>query len=255
MCLLAVAWKVHPDYPLAVCANRDEFYARPTQAAHFWSDFPDIYAGRDLQAGGSWMGINQKGRFAAVTNIRNPASNRNDAKSRGGLVSEFLNQDTTSIDYCNKLQLQGECYNGYNFLAFDGDSLVYQSNGVEQPQILQPGIYGLSNAKLNTPWPKTSSAINKLREWVNNPNSVDQLAQLLNDRHIVSDDRLPETGVSLTLERMLSAEFINSAEYGTRCSTGFLVHQSGEAEYCEISHAESAGKSQQRVEHYLPAQK
>ena len=254
MCLLAVAWKVHPEYPLVVCANRDEFYARPTQAADFWTDSPDIFAGRDLQAGGSWMGINQKGRFAAVTNIRNPASNRTDVKSRGGLVSEFLNQQITAIDYSNKLQSQGEYYNGYNLLSFDGDALVYQSNGVEQPENLQPGIYGMSNATLDIPWPKTCSAVEKITEWIKCPSGVNELAGLLNDRNIAADGKLPQTGVSLTLERMLSAEFITSAEYGTRCSTGFLLHKSGQAEYCEISHGESAGVRHQVVEHYLPDQ-
>lgn len=249
MCLIVIAWKSHTDYPLLVSANRDEYYARPTQVAHFWSDHEQIFAGRDLQEGGSWMGISCKGRFAAVTNIRNPAANRDDAKSRGALVKDFLQQDVTGFDFCESLQLS--LYNGFNFLGFDGESLVYQSNGVEQAQVLQPGIYGLSNATLNTSWPKTTSAVKKLKKWMRHPAEVKDLALLLNDSVIADDEKLPQTGVSLEIERALSAEFISLPNYGTRCSTGLIVHKTGNAAYCEITHEEGGGMSSQHVKNFL----
>lgn len=249
MCLIVVAWKSHPDYPLLVSANRDEYYARPTQVAHFWSDHEQIFAGRDLQEGGSWMGISCNGRFAAVTNIRNPAANREEAKSRGVLVKEFLKQDVTGIDFCESLK--PSLYNGFNFLGFDGESLIYQTNGVEQARVLRPGIYGLSNARLNTPWPKTSSAVKKLKNWMRHPAKVKELALLLNDPVIADDEQLPQTGVSLEMERALSAEFIKLPNYGTRCSTGLMVHKTGDAAYCEITHGEEGGMSLQHVENFL----
>ncbi|MBC8212746.1 MAG: NRDE family protein [Gammaproteobacteria bacterium] len=253
MCLLAIAWQVHPDYPLVVCANRDEFYARPAQVAHFWPDHPQLFGGRDLQQGGSWMGISRKGRFSAITNIRDPQANRADASSRGLLVSRFLQGEGTALDYCETLQSQGQIYNGYNLIAYDGCSLVYQSNYTAQPQCLAPGLYGVSNSTLDIAWPKAQSAVQKLGRWLEQPGTIDQLALLLNDRSIVADQRLPQTGVPLALERVLSAEFIEHEEYGTRCSTALLVHRSGLAEYCEVTHHPAPSLTQQRIEDFLPA--
>jgi uncharacterized protein with NRDE domain len=251
MCLLAIAWQVHPDYPLVVSANRDEFLARASQQAHFWPDYPHIFGGRDVEGQGSWMGISRQGRFAAVTNIRDPANHRIDAKSRGLLVSQFLQDSCSAIHYCEQLQAHSELYNGYNFVAFDGQSLVYQSSATQRPQSLSPGMYGISNAILDISWPKTRSAVKKLSRWLQCPVSVNQLAQLLNDRTVAADEVLPSTGVSLDLERVLSAEFIDLPEYGTRCSTGFLVRKSGEAEYCEISHDRESAESMQVLTDYL----
>lgn len=251
MCLLAIAWQVHAEYPLVVSANRDEFLARGSQKAHFWPDYPDVFAGRDVEGQGSWMGISRRGRFAAVTNIRNPANNKSDAKSRGLLVSQFLQDSGSAVHYCQQLQAQSHLYNGYNFVAFDGESLVYQSNANAQPQVLSPGSYAISNATLDISWPKTRSALEKLENWLQHPGPVKELAQLLNDRSVVADELLPATGVSLELERMLSAEFIDSPEYGTRCSTGFLVRVSGQAEYCEISHDIDGAESMQVIPAFL----
>lgn len=254
MCLLAIAWNIHPDYPLLVTANRDEFVARPSQAAHFWPGHPSILAGRDLQDGGTWMGISLNGRFAAVTNIRNPEANRQDAKSRGLLVSQYLQENSSASDYCNSLQAEKEYYNGYNFVAFDGDTLVYQSNYTDQPEVLTPGVYAISNATLDISWPKTRSAGGKLQQWLANPGTVAHLARLLNDRSIAPDNTLPQTGVSLELERMLSAEFIVSVDYATRCSTGFWIHKSGQAEYCEVSYGAEENISHQVIDVFLPDQ-
>jgi len=253
MCLLAIAWQVHADYPLVVCANRDEFYARPAQTAHFWPDHPQLFGGRDLQQGGSWMGISRAGRFSAITNIRDPQANRADASSRGLLVSEFLQGQGSAPDYCEALQSQGQIYNGYNLIAYDGSALVYQSNYKEQPQRLAPGLYGVSNSTLETVWPKAQSAVDKLKRWLEQPGDIDRLALLLNDRSTVADRHLPQTGVALELERVLSAEFIEHGEYGTRCSTALLVHRSGLAEYCEVTHHPAQSISRQRIENFIPA--
>lgn len=251
MCLLAFAWQVDEDYPLVVCANRDEFLSRPTQPAHFWQDHPHIFAGRDLQGGGSWMGISRYGRFAAVTNIRNPADNRENAPSRGDLVSRFLQQDIPALDYCIEMNPGADAYNGFNLLLFDGASLVYHSNRIDHPRFLEPGVYAVSNTTLGISWPKTSSAAQKMKQWMTSPASVEQLAMLLNDRSVVADEELPKTGVSIELERMLSAQFIASAEYGTRCSTGFMLQRSGRAECYEISHDREGQVSHQVVDNFI----
>ena len=250
MCLIALAWKVNAEYPLVVCANRDEYYARPTEPAHFWEDSPQIFAGRDLQGGGSWMGVSRTGRFAAVTNIRNPATQRDDAQSRGLLVSEFLGGEQNAPDYCQQLQSEAQHYNGYNMLVLAGDNLVYQSNRMSDPKILSPGFYAISNATIDTPWPKTHSALDKLTQWLLAPDSVHSLASLLNDNTRAEDDRLPQTGVSLELERALSAEFIRLEGYGTRCSSGLLVHASGTADFCEITHDAESSTVQQRFDDF-----
>ena len=248
MCLLAIAWQAHAEYPLVVCANRDEFLARPTQSAHFWHDAPDVYAGRDLLGGGTWMGISRQGRFAALTNIRDPASNRDDARSRGLLVSRFLQGRETALGYCRQLQRNGALYNGYNFIAFDGNSLVYQSNALGSPRILPAGVHGISNAVIDVPWPKIVSASNKLTEWLKNPTEVKQLAMLMQDRRLAPDEQLPTTGVTLDLERGLSAEYSDLPGYATRCSTGLMLHRSGHAQYCEITHQQSCSSRQLRVD-------
>lgn len=252
MCLLAIAWNKHSNYPLIVSANRDEFVARPSQVAHFWPGHPQILAGRDLQDGGTWMGISRNGRFAAVTNIRHPEARRYDAKSRGLLVSQYLRGNCKAIDYCNALQSENELYNGYNFVAFDGDTLVYQSNYTDEPKSLPPGVHVISNATLDTSWPKTRSAATKLEKWLESPGTAEQLARLLKDRSIAPDHELPQTGVALELERMLSAEFIESDDYATRCSTGFWVHHSGQAEYCEISHQSKESCNLYVIDGFLP---
>lgn len=233
MCLLALAWQQHEDYPLVVVANRDEFYQRPTDAAHFWDDHPQIFGGRDRQAGGTWLGLSTTGRFAALTNVRNPRQPVADAQSRGELVRDFLLADISAEDYAHRLQSVGGQYNGFNLLTFDGDQLVYCSNTDNLMQSLAPGVYGLSNASLDTPWPKTRTATAKLRDWLKQPQSVEHLSTLLHDRQPAAEPELPSTGVTLELEIALSSEFIHMEHYGTRSASGLLVHRSGHAEMYE----------------------
>ncbi len=253
MCLLAIAWQSHEEFPLVVCANRDEFYARPSKAAHFWADYPGIFAGRDMQGGGTWMGINRNGRFCAVTNIREPLRSLEQASSRGELVNRFLIGRMGAEQYMDNLSSDGARYNGYNLVAFDGRQLVYQSNRAEQTQVLEPGVYAISNTILGQEWPKTRSAHRKMRSWLQNPSEIEQLASLLDNRQPADDQSLPRTGVSLQWERVLSSEFIDSDGYGTRCSTGFLVHRNGMADFCEISHDQGGSVRHEAFPGFLPS--
>jgi uncharacterized protein with NRDE domain len=223
MCLILVAWQVHPAYPLVVAANRDEFYARPTAAADFWPG-TDILAGRDLEAGGTWMGISRSGRFAALTNFRDPARQRPGLASRGHLVADFLAAGTSPSAW---LAGSSGDYNGYNLLVGDRHELAWQSNIEPGHQLLEPGIYGVSNHLLDTPWPKLSAAKSALAAALAELPDDRGLFDLLRDDAIHPDEALPRTGVSLEWERLLSAAFVKAHRYGTRCSTVLAVAGDG----------------------------
>jgi uncharacterized protein with NRDE domain len=216
MCLIVVAWRVHPDYPLVVAANRDEFYARPTAPLGCWPDAPEIMGGLDLEAGGTWLGISESGRFAAVTNVRELGMAKG-AQSRGVLTKGFLTDRASAKEYAAKID--GTQYSGFNLLLGDEDTLIYCSNRNGEPQPLPPGIYGLSNHLLDSPWPKLLVARERFSEAL--PSLPDESAffELLSDQSIVADQNLPSTGVPIEWERLLSAIFVKSESYGTRAST------------------------------------
>lgn len=216
MCLIVVGWRVHPDYPLVVAANRDEFYARPTEPLGRWPDVPGVMGGLDLEAGGTWLGISESGRFAAVTNVREPGMAKG-AQSRGGLTRGFLTARSSAEEYAEGID--GAQYSGFNLLLGEGDTLVYCSNRDGQPRPLAPGIYGLSNHLLDSPWPKLLAARQRFAEAL--PRLPDESAffELLADQAIVADENLPSTGVPIEWERLLSAIFVKSESYGTRAST------------------------------------
>jgi uncharacterized protein with NRDE domain len=231
VCLILVAWQAHPEYPLVVAANRDEFYARRTASAEFWPEHPQVLAGRDLEAGGTWLGITRSGRFAALTNYRDPASHKPQVPSRGKLVADFLAGDTT-ID-ANLDALDASAYNGFNLLLGDGQKLVAFSNISMQRHELAPGVYGLSNALLDTPWPKVGAGKTALSGALAALPDETALFHLLRDDTHHPDAALPATGVSLNWERLLSAAFIRSLDYGTRCSTVIKVGTGGTATFDE----------------------
>lgn len=216
MCLIVVGWRSHPDYPLVVAANRDEFYARPTADAARWPDAPHIIGGIDLEAGGTWLGISTTGRFAAVTNVREPAMTKG-ARSRGALTRDFLLSASPARDYAS--QIDGERYSGFNLLLSDGEDLIYCSNRDGQPRALPPGIYGLSNHLLDSPWPKLLQARRQFAAALQQLPDESDFFDLLGDQTIVADADLPKTGVPLEWERLLSAVFVKSERYGTRAST------------------------------------
>ena len=219
MCLILVAWRVHADYPLVVAANRDEFFPRPTAPAAFWKDAPQVLAGRDLEAGGTWMGITRGGRFSALTNFRDPAQMRKDAPSRGRLVADFLTGNDAPTAYLERISSYGKRCNGYNLLAGDGESLWWASNMGGEPRKLEPGVYGVSNHLLDTPWPKVGAGKTALAAAIDRLPDDQALFELLRDDGIHPDATLPQTGVPLDWERLLSSAFVKSPGYGTRSST------------------------------------
>ncbi len=221
MCLILFSFAPETDTPLVVLANRDEFYARDTQQAGFWDDYPDILAGRDNVAGGTWMGVHRNGRFAAVTNYRDPSEIVPDARSRGELTVNFLSGGFTSKEYLLAVQQAGDQYSGFNLIVYDSDGLGYYSNRSEQgPVSLSSGTYGLSNHLLDTPWSKVVAGKAALNKRLQESRPLDHsLLEILADTEQAPDEALPETGVGMELERILSARCIVSPEYGTRCST------------------------------------
>ena len=219
MCLIAWNWQPGSDCPLLLVANRDEFYARPSAALHAWSDAP-IVAGRDLQAGGTWLGVTHSGRMAALTNYRSPAMMRSDAPSRGELVSGFLQGDASAADYLGQLKPRAAQYNPFNLLVFDGTHLMGLQSRDASVLSLAPGVGAVSNADFHTPWPKLGKLTRGLQSLLAQGSATDeQLLDLLQDRNLAADGDLPDTGIPLALERVLSATFIATPDYGTRaCS-------------------------------------
>ena len=240
MCLILLAYRCHPGLDLLVAANRDEFHNRPTAPLAFWDDAPQVLAGRDLQQGGSWMGVTRTGRFAALTNYRDPNRVRQDAPSRGQLVSDYLQGEEPALDYLARLATQSEVYNGFNLLLGDEAGLHYYSNCGGAPQTLLPGWYGLSNHLLNTPWPKLQRGLALVQDALERrPDPVpDDLLSALADRTLAPDAELPQTGVPLEWERWLSPIFIDAPGYGTRSSTVLLASEHGSARMVEMTWAD-----------------
>jgi uncharacterized protein with NRDE domain len=224
MCLILFAYHVHPAYRLILAANRDEFYDRPSAPADFWIKHPQVLAGMDLKEKGTWLGVTKEGKFAAITNYRDPASWKADAPSRGKLVSRYLTGSNNPENYHRTKFKKANAYNGFNLMLADGrDLFVYEKQG--EVQKLSPGIYGLSNHLLDTPWPKVQRGKRLLKMALAKKGEEleDALFHLLADRHIPPDSELPQTGVALEWERLLSSMFITSPVYGTRSSTVVLI--------------------------------
>lgn len=216
MCLILVAWQAHPKFPLVVAANRDEFHARPAREASRWAEDPRILGGRDLEAGGTWLGLGEDGRFAAVTNVREPGVPKG-PRSRGELPRDYLLGAQPPGVFAESIDRGA--YSGFNLLLADAESLWYVSNRDGGARPLKPGVYGVSNHLLDTPWPKLESAKERFALALPELPSMEGLFGILADREIVPDHRLPATGVSLDWERLLSAVFVVSEGYGTRAST------------------------------------
>ena len=226
MCLISFQWQPQAEARLILTANRDEFFKRPARPLQQWENHPGVFAGQDLSQGGSWLGIHHNGRFAALTNHRDlTIQGPENPSSRGHLVVDFLTSQQTPLDYLKMLEDKAQDYDGYNLIVADTHHLAYYSNRSGQaPQLLAPGLYGLSNALLNTPWPKLNTAKHTLATWLDTPTDQQpSLAGLLNATDIANDDELPNTGIGLVMERMLSCEKIITPHYGTRCSTGLIM--------------------------------
>ncbi|MFO7304452.1 MAG: NRDE family protein [Gammaproteobacteria bacterium] len=229
MCLLVLAWKVHPRYRLVLAGNRDEFHDRPSAPLGWWQDDPRILAGRDLKAGGTWLGVARSGRFGVVTNYRDLQAPVEGAPSRGLLVPRFLTGATSPKEFLDDLRGAAPRYSGFNLLVGGARALYYFSNrGSNAPQALAPGIYGLSNHALDTPWPKVVRTRARFQAALRDPEvSAETLFEILADREPASDSELPSTGLPLDWERVVSAPFILHERYGTRCSTVVLVERTG----------------------------
>jgi uncharacterized protein with NRDE domain len=237
MCLLVLAWQAHPRYRLVVAANRDEFHERPTAPLAKWLGPESILAGRDLRANGTWLGLDRRRHFGVITNFRELQRPRPDAPSRGALIPHYLQGDESAATYLGRLALEAPRYSGFNLLLTDGDSLWYASNraaGFARP--LPPGVYGLSNQFLDTPWPKLRRVRQRFDAWLSDPvnASASGLFSLLDDRKTATPgEELPQTGITPEWERVLSAPFVLNPDYGTRCSTVLLLEPSGAAYLAE----------------------
>lgn len=235
MCLIAVAWKTHADLSLAMAANRDEFHDRPAAPAAWWNGKHEVFGGRDLSHGGSWLALSRHGRLAAITNIRRMIPPDPNAPSRGSLVREFVQSSLTAEQYADEITERAQIYSGFNLLLYDGGKLVFCHNydGFEQ-RVLEPGIHVVSNATLDTPWPKSQRLRRAMQAFVNQRvASRNLLFSALADAEEAEDDELPNTGVGIEMERFLSPPFIRGDRYGTRCSTVVTITADGLAEFAE----------------------
>ncbi|MGH1463276.1 MAG: NRDE family protein [Neptuniibacter sp.] len=233
---MTFAYKSHPVYSFILLANRDEFYNRPSKTMHYWDDHSDVLAGRDLEHGGTWLGINQQGKFSAVTNYRDGKKTQDNVRSRGGLTREFLCSTSDAITYLQTLQTRQHEYGDYNLLTGDTSGLYYQSNREGPIKKITPGVYGLSNALLDTPWPKLINARSSLQKMLHdNEPERDKLLDIMSDKLKAVPKELPDTGIPYDWELLLSSCFIQSADYGTRATTVLLQKPNGETTIIEKS--------------------
>lgn len=250
MCIILMALEFHPQYKLVFAANRDEFHERPSAQAHFWPDAPRILAGRDRKDGGTWSGITTEGRIGALTNYRDPSARLSGAPSRGHLVPGFLLGAEAPGDHLASVIQRAGVYNGFNLLAGRISSMYWTSNRTREIRRLSPGIHGVSNRLLDTPWPKVVRGREKMAEMLSSAEgpSVEGLMALLADRVVPPDTALPDTGMGLEWERILSPIFVESPTYGTRSSTVVLVDRKDRVTFVERTHdAMPAGTRDVRV--------
>ena len=233
MCLILLAWQEDASLPLVVAANRDEFHGRPTRALHWWSDHPDVLAGRDLEAGGTWLGVSRGGRFAALTNFRD-ADRRRGNRSRGELVSGFLIGNRPPLAYA--AEIDGDAYAGFNLLVGDRREMAYVNNRGREPELLSPGIYGLANAELDAPWHKTRYGKAALADLMAAGRvSADALGHVLNNRQRADSANVETGALTFDMAHALTAPFIVTPDYGTRSSTVVILDDHGQMEVTEQS--------------------
>ncbi|MFV8818666.1 NRDE family protein [Haliea sp. E17] len=247
MCLILFSWRQRADIPLLLAANRDEFHARPSRAAGFWPEHPEVLAGRDLQAGGTWLGLTRGGRFAAITNFRDPSRTRPAPRTRGELTLNFLLSGQSAAAYISDIRRHEADYAGFNLLLGDGQALWYYSNTGGGAQQLAPGTYGLSNALLDTPWPKVELGRAAFAPVPSTSPSHEQLAAALADRSIASEAGLALQGLEGEMERGLSAQFIVDPVYGTRATTTLWLGADGDCNFREIRY-DNRGEESGRTE-------
>lgn len=272
MCLILLAIDQHPDYPWIIAANRDEFRDRPTAPLNWWADHPQVLAGRDLTAGGTWIGVTRQGRFAAVTNYREARSVFPRGPSRGALVSDFLTGQIQPEAYLEQIAAQGQGYDGFNLVLGDTSSGLYYycnrgcnsnrgtaagSRGHDAPIRLTAGIYGLCNHRLDTPWPKVERGKRRFvdclaaRGQTTGEAFTESLLDVLDDRFQPDDTDLPDTGVGLTWERILAPLFINGPHYGTRSCTVVRLDHNNHLAVVERTNPQPGYPDQQPVDRHF----
>ncbi len=234
MCLIFISINNHPTHKLIIAANRDEFYSRKTAAAGFWEDKPQILGGRDLEACGTWMAMTKTGRIGMITNYRDPQNINPKAPSRGELVSDYLENGIHGLSYLNAIETKARDYNGFNLIVGTQDELWYLSNYKNGIDKLKPGFYGLSNHLLETPWPKIIRGKEILAPLLKEKTiDIKNIFEVLYDSQQAMDENLPNTGIGLERERMLSSMFIKSPNYGSRCSTVVLIDYQNQVQLTE----------------------
>lgn len=245
MCLLILAWKSHPRYRLILAGNRDEFHDRPSAPLNWWQDDPRVLAGRDLKAGGTWLGVARSGRFGVVTNFRDLQAPIEKAPSRGQLVPRFLTGATSPKEFLDDLRGAAPRYSGFNLLVGGTRALYYFSNrGPAAPAPLAPGVYGLSNGLLDTPWPKLTRTRRRFEQLLTRPEiPMESLFAALADRETAPPDQLPSTGLPPDWERNVSSPFVLNERYGTRCSSVLLVERNSRTVLLERRFDSSGGQT------------
>ena len=255
MCLVIFAHQMHPNIPLVVAANRDEFHARPTAAAHFWPQYPSLLAGQDLQGGGTWMGLTRNRRFAAITNFRDPGTTAAAPRSRGELPVNFLAGAESPGEYLRRIAEKADRYAGFNLLIGDAHSLWYFTNSLRadqhQPRPLQPGIYGLSNARLDTPWPKVERGKRMLAAALDTTVGHEALAAVVSERSQAPSEALQQQGLTGEMDPLLSSQFITNKSYGTRTTTTLWVNDSSLANWKEQNFDPQGAPSSQVLERFV----
>lgn len=250
MCLIALAYKQHPNYPFLLSANRDEFYKRPAQAAHYWEEHPQLLAGRDIEAGGTWLGITTGGRFAAITNYREEDSTgKTYPLSRGELTRNFLTSSQSAKSFLDGIRAKDKSYAGFNLLLMDDSGLFCYSNRDSATVPLEPGLYGLSNHQIDTPWPKVKRAKHCFEKALTNKTvDHDQLFWTISDSSPVKEEELPEIRFDMDIEwaKQVSAQFIKSEDYGTRASTTILIDNAGQVQFRERNFLANGQEGEQR---------
>jgi len=234
MCLIVFSYKQHPDFPFILAGNRDEFFARPTLEAHFWDTKPEILAGRDQKAGGTWLGISRRGRIGAITNYRDFNNPREGERSRGEIIPKVLLGKNSAEKEIRSIGDRGNLYGGFNLLAGSLDSFFYINNISGKVESVSNGFHGISNAYLNTPWPKVEEAKKGVKEIISNRNfRTEELFEVLLNSKTYDEHSLPDTGLSKEMEKKVSSIFIDTEEYGTRCSTVLLIDKNGHVSFTE----------------------
>ena len=255
MCLILLAWNAQREYPLILAANRDEFFARATQAAEPWPESQAVVGGRDLEKGGSWLAVSASGRLAAVTNFRDGAVRRGGQRSRGLLVNDFVLSDLDPRSFLADVRARRDVYDGFNLLVAADGSLLHYSNVSDEITAVAAGVHGVSNHLLDSPWPKVErgkQALGRLLDGRRDALAAG-LFDALADTHSPPDDELPSTGVSPEWERALGRAFIHTPGYGTRASTVVLMERSGKLTFMERNFAASGAPAETRAFQRAPA--